>query len=133
MFKQMEIEQDDLGEYDYDIREYSLLFDEANKNELIRMIAYENNLYQIEVREHLNLILDAIKRLILGGVRITFADFGVFTLAKHQPRAFTMPQLKEKVRKPAHYAPVLRFSYTFKKKVAKIPMEEESPESIENC
>jgi integration host factor subunit beta len=79
------------------------------KSELIQLIADKNpHLYQRDVENIVNAILDEITQALAEGSRVELRGFGAFSVKNRQPRTGRNPRTGEKVEVEEKWVPFFK-------------------------
>jgi integration host factor subunit beta len=79
------------------------------KSELIQLIADKNpHLYQRDVENIVNAILDEITQALAEGNRVELRGFGAFSVKNRQPRTGRNPRTGEKVEVEEKWVPFFK-------------------------
>ncbi len=79
------------------------------KSELIQLIADKNpHLYQRDVENIINAILDEITQALAEGSRVELRGFGAFSVKNRQPRTGRNPRTGEKVEVEEKWVPFFK-------------------------
>jgi integration host factor subunit beta len=79
------------------------------KSELIQLIADKNpHLYQRDVENIVNAILDEITKALSEGNRVELRGFGAFSVKNRQPRTGRNPRTGEKVEVEEKWVPFFK-------------------------
>lgn len=87
------------------------------KKELVQKVAKETNLTQSEVKNVLEIALEAIKEAVAEGDKVSLVGFGVFEKRKRAEKRGTNPSTRETMVIPATDVPYFRPGREFKDSV----------------
>jgi len=86
----------------------------VNKSDLIATVSLETGLSKRVTSEAVDAILEAVRRTVARGERVTLPGFGTFNRVLRAPRTARNPRTGERVRVPAMPVPVFRPGQDFK-------------------
>ena len=96
------------------------------KSELVLKIAEQNpHLYQRDVENIINSILDGITSALANGKRVELRGFGAFSTKKREPRAGRNPRTGEQVDIAGKIVPSFKQSKEMKARLNMTPQESE--------
>lgn len=88
-----------------------------NKEELVKEVAKKAKIPQKNVAEILNLIIEAIKKEVSKGNRVSLVGFGTFESRKRAERTGRNPQTGREMKIPAKTVPTFSSGKKFKELV----------------
>lgn len=85
-----------------------------NKSDLIATVALETGCSKRAASEAVDAILEAVRRTVARGEKVSLPGFGTFEKRLRAPRTARNPRTGERVRVPAMPVPVFRPGQDFK-------------------
>lgn len=89
-----------------------------NKEELIEIIAVENEIPKTKAKAVLNSLISAVQKAVVEGDKVTLSGFGIFEAINTKARTGHNPRTKEKIKIDAKRRPKFTAGRDFKASVA---------------
>jgi DNA-binding protein HU-beta len=80
----------------------------VTKAELVGEVAKKVGLSQVQAREAVDAVLDAVTATLKKGQKVQVIGFGTFEVRRRKARTAVNPQTREKVQVPATRVPAFR-------------------------
>jgi DNA-binding protein HU-beta len=77
----------------------------VNKRDLIKKIAQEAELSNVQAARALDAFLDSVQSSLIKGDRVTLVGFGTFSIGKRKARVGRNPQTGKEIKIPAKKVP----------------------------
>jgi DNA-binding protein HU-beta len=86
----------------------------VNKSDLVATVSLETGFSKRVATEAIDAVLEAVRRTVARGERVSLPGFGTFEKRLRAPRTARNPRTGERVRVPAMPVPVFRPGQDFK-------------------
>ena len=94
------------------------------KSELVqRMAAHNSHLYQRDIENIIDAILDGVADALARGVRVELRGFGAFSTKQRQARAARNPRTGDKVQVTKKVVPFFRTGKEMRDRLNRAPVE----------
>ena len=79
-----------------------------NKAQLTEKLAERADIPKVRAAQYLNIMLEIISEALVQNEKVTFSDFGTFTVSKRREFTGHNPKTRSQIRVPARRIPVFR-------------------------